>query len=175
MVSVVSEVCVFRVVSFSPPDDHPDRLAHRNQLLLGGGGTQLLREEGGVGSGQAEGGGRLSRQVGPPTSEPLTGNLLAVAVRPPRVLRGQARHLAGEEISEEEFAGQQTAARPAAKGNAGQGPPSRRSAIFARTMADVNTTEEDSSFHPEGPSLVLMDAHTPYRRTLEPSGQLCVC
>ncbi|CAG09653.1 unnamed protein product [Tetraodon nigroviridis] len=63
-------------------DDHPDRLAHRNQLLLGGGGTQLLREE----------------------------------VCPPRVLRGQARHLAGEEISEEEFAGQQTAARPAAKG-----------------------------------------------------------
>lgn len=39
------------------PDDHTDRLAHRNQLLLRGGRPELLREESGVGSGQTEGGG----------------------------------------------------------------------------------------------------------------------
>lgn len=43
--------------AFSPPDDHPDRLAHWNQLLLRGGRTQLLREESGVSSRQAEGDG----------------------------------------------------------------------------------------------------------------------
>lgn len=50
-----TEVCVCAFPFF--PDDHPDRLAHRNQLLLGGGRTQLLREESGVGSRQAEGDG----------------------------------------------------------------------------------------------------------------------
>lgn len=37
------------------PDDHPDRLAHWNQLLLRGGRAELLQEESGVSSRQAEG------------------------------------------------------------------------------------------------------------------------
>lgn len=113
-----TEVCVcVRALLFSP-DHHPDRLADRNQLLLSGGGTQLLREEGGVDPGQAEGDGifndMLGLRIDGVSNRSSAGT---VAVRPPCVLRGRGKHLAGKEIAEEEFAGQQSAKCSSTKGN----------------------------------------------------------
>lgn len=111
-------MCVCARFAFFP-DDHPSRLADRNQLLLRGGRAQLLREESGVGPGQAEGDGvfmsdLFGLRLGCVSNRSSAGT---VAVHHPCVLCGRARHLASQEIAEEEFAGQQSAQSSATKGN----------------------------------------------------------
>jgi len=48
-------ICLCVCVCFCPPDDLDARLANRNQLVLGGGRTNLLWEESRVCGGQTEG------------------------------------------------------------------------------------------------------------------------
>lgn len=114
-------------VSF-PPDDHVDRLADWNQLLLCGGRTELLWEEGGGSPGQTEGDewfdmtcvNQLSNflqfhtnkyyilihfqiAVDCDHSERLSGWCDCVAVHPLCVLHRREQHSTSEEITEEKF------------------------------------------------------------------------